>query len=472
MSENFQSFLNAFLNFESRLHQTSLQEFSLDPIRKALERLGRPDKQLKVIHVAGTKGKGSTSMMIASVLREAGYSVGLYTSPHLCDLNERIRILRPRFSLASSLSKEGEPLSVESAIPPLVFKEGARGSSLLFSDSITDEQLMDVILHTRSVIEDVHRSSSRGLTFFEVLTIMAVCHFARQRVDWVVLETGLGGRLDATNAIDSVAAVITPVSLDHQNILGATISEIAAEKAGIIKASSQKVILAHQPDEAADVFRKRCEELGIEPVWAADYVQAEFAGYRDGRQALNFRTPSCGYQNVSLSLAGPHQRENAATALCTAEILKVSFAAGRLDAAWRDLFWPGRFEMLSRRPTIVLDCAHNESSLQTLMRSLEECLAGRECVFVFGCSQDKNLRDMIRLLKDRAKYVILTQADHPRAHAFTSREADQWLGQKATIVPGVDEALKQAREMADDVIVVTGSVFVVAQARKSLHVHL
>ena len=229
------AYLNSFTNFEHHLNQLKGgQEFDLSRVRELLRLLGNPQRDLKIIHVAGTKGKGSTCAFLSHILSGAGHRVGLYTSPHLHRVNERMRVL-----------------------------EG--GVAEDFSGAITDDQLTDVFNALRGHITGM---LDRGLflTYFEVLTAAAFYFFKQQNVFWVVLETGLGGRLDATNAAESLMAVLTPISLDHVNILGDTIARIAAEKAGIIKNSRQEVVIAPQPAEAMEAILHRCRAFGIVPV--------------------------------------------------------------------------------------------------------------------------------------------------------------------------------------------------------------
>ena len=268
---NPHEYLNSFINFESQLHKLRSEDFNLNRIQKFLELAGHPAGNLKIVHVAGTKGKGSTCAFLAGILQEAGYKVGLYTSPHLHRVNERIRILNTE----NVRSKDN------------------------FSGAIDDEELACVLTSLRPFAAAI-KNEGNILTFFEVLTVAALCYFAKSQVDMVILETGLGGRLDATNAVDSSVAVITPVSLDHTRILGPTLSKIASEKAGIIKNSHQKVVIAPQEKEAMDVVLARCREFGVEPVLV-----------RPDK-----------YENLKIGLKGKHQMINAATAIEAAAILK------------------------------------------------------------------------------------------------------------------------------------------------------
>ncbi len=417
------SYLNSFVNFESLLHQLRPEDFHLNRIQKFLDLAGNPAGNLKIIHVAGTKGKGSTCAFLAGILQEAGYKVGLYTSPHLHRVNERIRILN---------------------------KDNIRSKDH-FSGAINDEELACVLTFLRPFAAAI-QNEGNILTFFEVLTVAALCYFARAQADVVILETGLGGRLDATNAADSVVAVITPISLDHTRILGTTLSKIAFEKAGIIKNSRQKVVIAPQEKEAMDVLLARCREFGVEPV----VVRGE------------------NHENLKISLKGKHQKINAAAAIETVAILKTmgfKISDEAVSEGLKNVRWPGRFEVLQKDPVVVIDCAHNGASAQVLAQTLMEVYPNRRSILVLGISQDKDAGAICNPLKNSVARIFLTKSCHPRAHLFTQAEAKSYFGDKPfEIIESLPKALEKALQQADsqDVVLVTGSIFIVAEARDFL----
>jgi dihydrofolate synthase/folylpolyglutamate synthase len=286
------------------------------------------------------------------------------------------------------------------------------------------------------------------LTYFEVLTVAALSYFARAKVDIVILETGLGGRLDATNAVDSGIAVITPVSFDHTRLLGSTLSQIASEKAGIIKSSFQKVVIAPQEKEVMDIVLDRCREFGIQPV------------------LVNLED----HKDLKIGLKGKHQMVNAATAIEVAGILRtMGFKIS--DEAIRDglkhVRWPGRFELLKRDPDVIVDCAHNGASAKALSETLTEEYPHRRVILVLGISEDKDAPAICNSLKKNIAHVLLTKAKHPRAHSFVAAECKDYFGDKSfEIIEDLPKALDKALQMAssEDVIIVAGSVFVVAEA--------
>ncbi len=418
-SSEVKSYLDTFVNFESLLHRLGPEDFSLNRIKKFLDLAGNQPKNLKIIHVAGTKGKGSTCAFLASILQEAGYKVGLYTSPHLHRVNERIRIL----NTDNVRSKDN------------------------FSGAISDEELASVLTTLRPFAAAI-QNEGNVLTFFEVLTVAALCYFAKVGVDVAILETGLGGRLDATNVLDSSVAVITPVSLDHTRILGSALSQIAAEKAGIIKNSHQKVVIAPQEKEAMDVVLARCREFGVEPILVCPDK----------------------YEDLKTSLKGKHQILNAATALEVAAVLKtmgLKIDDAAISEGLKHVRWSGRFELLRQNPDVIVDCAHNAASAKALVLTLMEEYPYRRVILVLGISEDKDAGAICSHLKDSAAHIILTKAHHPRAHLFKEAEGKDYFGGKPfEIIESLPRALEKASQIADpkDVILVTGSIFVVAEA--------
>jgi dihydrofolate synthase / folylpolyglutamate synthase len=414
-----QSYLNSFVNFESQLHKLRPEDFNLNRIQQFLDLAGHPERNLKIIHVAGTKGKGSTCAFLASILQEAGLKVGLYTSPHLHRVNERIRILN-----TDNIRSKND-----------------------FSGAIDDWDLASILTFLRPFAADI-QNEGHFLTFFEVLTVAAFCYFAKAQVEVVILETGLGGRLDATNAADSSIVVITPVSLDHTRILGPTLGKIASEKAGIIKNSLQKVVIAPQEKEVMDLIVKRCRQFGINPV------------------LVNMES----HKNLKIGLKGNHQMMNAATAIEAASILRtMGFIINdeAMSEGLNHVCWPGRFELLRKNPDVIVDCAHNEASAKALAQTLMEEYPQRRVILVIGVSQDKDVGAICNYLKDNVVHIFLTKARHSRAHLFTQEEGKNYFGDKSfEIIESLGKALEKALQKADpqDVILVTGSVFVVAEA--------
>lgn len=439
-----QQYLDSFINHEIHLDQVRTSSFKLDRVRQLLKGLGDPHKDLKVVHVAGSKGKGSICALISSILHNVGYKVGLYTSPHIDNYRERIRVLEP----AGPNSKQASVISE------------SKGADI-FPDCISEEELGAIIEEIKPDVEKIRSREDLGiLSFFEVYTVLALYYFHKRKVDLVVLETGLGGRLDATNAVKSLIAVIAPISLEHTNILGGTIKQIAEEKAGIIKDRDQKVVIAPQTPEAQDVLRKRCHKFNIAPSHVGDIVEYKKVAQDIDGQIFDLTIKGAIYRQISLPLLGKHQRENVATSICVIEYLKEFGFIVPADALWagcKNIFWPGRTEIIRRDPLIVLDSAHNTASAQALSETMQEILGGKKIVLILGVSKDKDKELILDELKKIVRKIIYTKADHPRASDLEGSV-------------DVQTALELARRETGqkDVILVTGSVFVVSEARRHL----
>ena len=402
------------------------------PVRALLRRLGEPQAGRLTVHVAGSKGKGSTAAMIASVLRESGRRVGLYTSPHLHTICERFRL-------------DGEPISRQ---------DFARHAAML-------PEALDAV---------GRELPQRKLVTFDLLTAMAFLAFAEAQADVQVVETGLGGRVDSTNAIErKEVCVITSLSLEHQAILGDTLAQIAAEKAGIITPGA-RVVLASQKEEAAGVIRRACRERGATLVEADSACTFERRCVGIEGQELTLRTPQTEY-DLWLPLLGPHQAENAVAAVLAVEALRdwgVEVSKEQMRAGLAKVRWPGRLEVLGREPLLLADGAHNEESAARLRETLTDDLGFSEATFVVGVSKDKDTAGMERQLRPIAKRLIATSSLHPRALAAeqvaTAFSPDGLRASPVASVPAaVDAALAETGR--DGLVCVVGSLFVAAEAR-------
>lgn len=384
-------------------------KLGLDRIARLLEKLGNPHLACRFVHVAGTNGKGSTCAMIDAALRRAGVRTGLYTSPHLIEPTERIRI-------------DGEPISPERF--GAAFEQVHRAA----------EELL------RSGDLDLHP------TYFETVTAMGFLLFREAAVDTVVLEVGLGGRLDATNVVRPRLCVITPISYDHQNFLGTTLPQIAAEKFGILKPGVPAVI-ARQPEEVA--MPRHDAPLILTRDWPVEDLHIDARG-------STFRTHG---REVHCPLAGEHQVENAVAA--TAALHELGFS----PAGIADTRWPGRLERVAEHPEIILDGAHNIAGARALADYIERFYFGRRVWIVYAVMRDKAVREMTGLLFPLAERVIATAPANSRA-----LPPDQIPGDNVEIAPTVADAVALIRREAfpTDVAFITGSLFLVGEARALL----
>jgi dihydrofolate synthase / folylpolyglutamate synthase len=371
--------------------QTAGVKLGLENVRRLLEALGNPHRQLTCIHVAGTNGKGSVSAMLDSVACAAGLRTGLYTSPHLVQFNERIQV-------------SGHPISD------------------------------DMVLAGLGVIREAIARSGCTPTFFEITTALGFLHFLTQRVDLAIMETGLGGRLDATNLITPLVSVLTSIDLDHQKILGDSKAKIAREKAGIIKRGIPVVSIAQTAD-VREVIDEVASALGSPVTYTTEPIT-----------------------DFQIGLAGSHQRLNAAVARDALAVAKLGISLEALKNGLKSVFWPGRFQALGDRLTI--DGAHNLAASQRLVQTWEECYPGISPTIVFGGLRDKDLDEMLAALAPIAARFFLVPVKNARGENPASiRPPD---GISSAVFPGVQEAVEAAYKLAERILV-TGSLFLVGE---------
>lgn len=411
--------------------------YDLQNVERLLQRMGAPHRRPGIVHIAGTKGKGSTAAMVESILRAAGYSTGFYSSPHLHSFCERIR-------------RDGQPVS------PQRFVELTEG----------------VWPHHLANAADPEAGPA---TLFEYLTAMAFKCFAEDSTDASVIEVGLGGRLDATNVVSPAVSVITPVSLDHTAILGDTIGEIAADKAGIIKPGIP-VVVAPQFPEADSAIRTAAGEQSAPVIRIGDVVRWKVDAVSLDGQELTIHGQRGTYQ-VRLPLLGDFQGVNAAVAVAAVETL--ADAGFRVDpravvSGLASVEWPGRLEALRRNPTVIADGAHNDHSVGTLLNTLPAYAPDCRLTLVAGFSRDKRVDAMVKLLAARCDRVIATRSRHPRSMR-PAEIAEVFLAHgvapdRVATVSNVADALDLALAGAgpDDLTLVTGSLFVVGEARETM----
>ena len=419
-----------------RLVRYDRKTFSLERMCRLLELLGNPQDEIKAVHVAGTKGKGSTCAMTASMLQACGYTVGLYTSPHLIDLRERITINNHMISYADTAEAFKRIAEVE--------------------PEFGDES---------------------PLTFFEIMTAAAFLHFAEQAVDIVVLETGLGGRLDCTNCVIPLVTAITGLSLDHTQLLGNTLDEIAREKAGIFKKGVPAISIV-QDAEAAAALSEVAEKVGAPLEFTGK--ELDFSYRFEANKELGPHTRVClttdasRFEHLPVPLRGEHQAHNCGLALAILDKLKAHgfvLPEDKVIAGLAATYLPGRMEEVHHQPRVILDGAHNAASITALTKSLGAHITYDSLVMIFGCGQDKDITGMLKQVALGADKVIFTRAKaNPRAEEPEDlmRRFNDLSPKMAQVAPNLTEALKQAATAVsrEDLIVITGSFYLVGEARK------
>ncbi len=433
-------YIYSFSDYETthKLHDSVI--YDLRRVEELMSLLDNPHLKAKSVHIAGTKGKGSVAAMVSAVLTASGYKTGLYTSPHLIDIRERFQI------------------------------DG---------NMISEAEFADIISEIKPAVATVNRRANYGkLTTFEIMTALCFVFFARYKVDFAVVEVGLGGRLDATNVIRPEVCIITPVNLDHTDVLGDTIAKIAAEKAGIIKANVP-VVSAPQADEAMHVIEKKCLEFDSPLLKVGTDVIWENAGFNSEVSQLLIKGRLSDYQ-PSIPLLGCCQMENAATAVAALEVLVekgFNISASTISAGMSKVEWPGRFQVCGKQPIIIIDGAHNMISARELKKSLlyyyndyfrqDGLMSSAEKILVFGASADKDATGMIGELVPLFNEIIVTRSAHPRSMEISILEEDiNRLGIEVKSAQDVAKAIELARKQAlnNGLICITGSLFVAGDA--------
>ncbi len=431
-------FIYSRIDFSFTKQQRYSEEvFNLDRMRNFMHLLNDPQDSYKTIHVTGTKGKGSISAMIASILTEEGYRTGLYSSPHMVDFTERIQV---------------------------------------GGEKISKDDFIKIVNKLYPYVQE-----TEGLTTFELTTAIAFQYFKEQKIDFGVIEVGLGGRLDATNIIHPEVSVIASISMDHMSILGNTLEAIAGEKAGIIK-ENIPVVVSPQKPSVMKVFSKTAEDKKTVLVKTGEII--EFSS-RSGDLSKQTFTVSCpnailNYGNeqtkkemkLELPLLGSHQMENAGTAFCTIQVLKekgINISEQAVKNGLKKVYWPGRFEILNKNPYLVIDAAHNYDSSRRLVETIQELFPEKKVILLFGASEDKDIKGMLNNFSTISKLIILTKSTHPRAaQPSVMKAAAEKTICKTISINRIGQALNYALKhtQKNDIILASGSIFIAAAIRE------
>jgi len=415
--------------------QAATAKFNLENISLLARHLGRPENKYPSVHIAGTNGKGSTAAFLQATLRQAGYRTGLYTSPHLEHINERIRI-------------DAEPIG--------------------------DEAFAEIFTRIHKLIEKLLADGTLRAhpTFFECVTAIAFLYFAEAAVDFAVFETGLGGRLDSTNIVTPQVSVITRIDFDHETFLGHSLREIAAEKAGIIK-PAVPIVSADQRKEVKEVLAARASEMQSPLLETTSAYAVESVRMEEGRVRAVVRQRRTGKTiDIDPQLAGRFQLQNALNAVATAHVLQEQgyhLADGVIELGIAAAVWPGRIEKVRSRPDIFVDGAHNPSSARELDAFIRENFAGRRIVMIFGVLRDKAVDEIAGILFPHAAHVVFTEPATLRAiSASQLAEIAGHYAISSETIPDAERALDTALAKAapNDAIFITGSLYLVGQLRR------
>ena len=428
-------YIYSFIDFSIiRNLRYSPDKFDLSRMYGVMSLLGDPQLNFDVIHVAGTKGKGSICAMTASILREAGYKVGFYSSPHMIEFRERIKIN---------------------------------------NNEITKQLLINYVMKLRPVFDSVEKIST-----FEVITAIAFKYFADQHVDIAIIEVGMGGRLDATNVVQPIVSIISPISHDHMKILGNTISKIAREKAGIIK-KSIPVIISPQNKSSKEEIERIAKRKGSLIIDTSEKYAFEQIDYSLAKQSFIIKEklinlPAASSPIYEIPLLGDHQINNAVTAFaCIMKLRKLGYEINEnaLKNGFSKVDWPGRFEVICKKPLIIVDGAHNRDSFRKLRNTIKKYLAGKKVILIFGASEDKEFKLMIKIIKPYINYFIFTKSSHPRALGLGELEKfainlglDNYsISEIENIIPFIFR-----KSNMDKAFIAAGSIFVAGAIKQSL----
>ncbi len=411
--------------------------FNLNRMKQLLRKLGDPHKKIKSVHIAGTKGKGSTATMLAAMLTACGHKVGLYTSPHICEIRERIQV------------------------------DGVM---------ISQAALRRLICRAEPYIEQMKRDTP---TFFEIFTALAFCYFADEKIDIAVIETGLGGRLDSTNVLQPMVCGLTSISLDHTQQLGNTLGEIAAEKAGILKRSIP-AISVRQEAEAKSVLQKAAKDSKAPIMFTGEDIEFSYRVESSRKYGCHTRvcltTPRSCFEHLPVPLHGEHQALNCGLALALLDQLKVQGLSIDDEEAKKGLagvYLPGRMEVVREDPRTLVDGAHNAASVRALIRAIGQHIPYDSMVMIFGCGVDKDIRGMIGQIATGADKVIFTKATDSARAADPGDLAgvyEESTGRVAQTTKNLKDALviAQSAVSREDLICVCGSFYLVGEAKKLL----
>lgn len=443
------NYLNSFIDYEKKINFSYQKSLRLQRVRLLFNYLNIPYQNLKVIHIAGTKGKGSTAYFCANLLASLGFRVGLYTSPHISDFRERIKIIQNR-------------------------SKGKCNSNEIKETEITKAKVIKIVNQIAIKLERSNFDKKLGkVSFFEVLTAIAFKYFLESNADFVVLETGLGGRLDATNLVNPLVSILTSIGYDHTDKLGKEIADIAFEKAGIIK-KGIPVVSANQRRDALEVIKKKCNEKKSPLCLFNKDIKVSNVRLRKELTLFNFEFNDFRQKDLKLKLKGRYQVENAALALAAVYLVgvdKLKDSKRIINQGLLSSKLSARFEVISKTPLVVMDVAHNVVSFSVLKDNLKNYFPSKKVILIFACSRDKEAKKMLK--KINYSRLILTGFSSSRSF-FPSELKEIVASKKAYLAKDIKAALSRAIKIYKNgsLILISGSFFLVAEAKKVIKSYL